>query len=212
MKDILKVWWRGYGEGPTFVFGSIFTIIGLILLVLVKFLLWNETSFNFLILGVLSLIGALIIWIIGFILPFSAIKRFKKEFGFLPPITPEGRDPYQRQVDYLLGEAARTFFTYCDEQDRLLSNLKSLSKGEVNRSSFIEDISRIDEQLRQVGVSIKESGDEFWRLRAIASDYYLPCPFKVLDSRDGYKEVTFYNLAKHEKDKVREQPRVRHGN
>ncbi|OHA00204.1 MAG: hypothetical protein A3G49_02725 [Candidatus Sungbacteria bacterium RIFCSPLOWO2_12_FULL_41_11] len=137
--------------------------------------------------------------------PFNAIRKFRKEFKFLPPVTPEARDALQRKVDDCLGVLARSFFYNCSEEKRLLEILRGFVSGEaVPTSIFCEDVANFENWLCRTRKHLQESKKRFWRLHAIARNQFLPQPFKMLDKVGDYKDVTFYNPAKHKKDEARE--------
>jgi len=205
MKDILKVWLRGYDvRGPTVFFGSFFTIIGLSLLV--SSFLGEKNSGVMFVGGVILTIMGLSVWIIGFILPFLEIKRFKKEFGFLPPVTSEEKDALQRVVDAHLGSEVRNLGYHFKRQNEALKELKNLSQQQQTpNSATFEDYKKavfeFGDNLRNYKEYIRKAKRDFRRKQAIASNSYLPQPFRILEKIDDYKDVTFEKPAKHEKDK-----------
>lgn len=207
MKEVFRVLYRGnpkynFGIGVVYFFaGILFCIMGLL------FVLYGANVGSIVIALVLGCgfftgSGVLII------LPFNAVRRFKKEFGFLPPTTSEERDAKQRVVDCRLSWAADSY-SNCDMTERgAREKLKSFSGGkggDVSIDCYLIMVDECKNSLCLAKENMSAAKRHFWNLHAIVSSSYLPQPFKVLEKRDDYKNVTFENPAKHKKDEKSDQ-------
>ena len=129
----------------------------------------------------------------------NAIRKFKKEFGFLPPTTPEGRDVLQRNVDGLLGSAASTFLNKCKKEEDLKEKFKNLKQNPTHDSNnLITEVEFFENELPKVHKVLVDYKKHFWQLHAIARSNYLPCPFKVLKRVEDYKDVTYDVPTRHD--------------
>lgn len=201
MREVFKVFYqspnKSIGAGLAFLaVGIILWLFGLLFVFKIKDVGGAVSLFS---------IGCVFIFVacVPTVSPFNAIRRFKKEFGFLPPTIPEARCALQREIDYRLGLSAESFLFRCSEEKRNSEILKGFASGQVNRrSAFQEDVANFEKAFYRNRKYLQESKKHFWRLHAIASNQYLPQPFKVLKSVHDYKGVDFYNPAKHDKESV----------
>ena len=202
MKEVFGIWYRGSKELRFMIGVETIGIVAILVLMALSFWVYGREipiKQPVILLGWLVVLLGIIFVIIPYVWMFrsiNTIRKFKKEFGFLPPVLPEARDALQREVDSHLGYCARAFLFQCEEVDRFLEILKGFASGKVDRSTFRENVASFENALPYHRRYLKESKKDFWRTHAVASNRYLPQPFKVLKSVNDYKDVDFHNPAK----------------
>lgn len=203
--DVLKIWYYGIWKKPTrswyvevilvlsvICFGSagLSTIILLVAKTSADKAAALISLFLFLAVGV-AFLGDVIFQIA---VSLSAIKRFRKIFGILPPTRPELTKMFQKDIDFQLSAHANAckgaFMIAKDIKQRFEQLVSPAGKPPGFSLGQVEEVLiALEKELESAEERIKINKKVFWTAHNVASSKYLPAPFVTHKKIEEYYEI-----------------------